>query len=109
MVPQSLEVVLQEVATPPSLSEQGEDTFDAIASRHVCKECPVVSSLPTYSAVAAKLRNTMRDQIAIIPALIEDDVVRLFGEAGQATETIPDTKVVSRFQTVVKRVLVKYF
>lgn len=50
-----------------------------------------------------RLEDTARKQIASIPALAEDAAVRLFGDAGCAAESSPDTKVMSVIRTVVSR------
>lgn len=83
--------------------------FDAIADRPVSEERPASRIRPTHSALLAKLENTVCEQIASIPALLEDAVVRLFGDAGRVTESTPDTKVISVIQTVVSRSLVNLF
>lgn len=51
----------------------------------------------------------MRKQIAGIPALVEDDVLRLFGDAGRAKESSSDAKVISVIRTVVNKALRKGF
>lgn len=49
----------------------------------------------------------MREQIARIPVLVENAVIRHFGDAGRATEPSPGTKVNFVIQTVVTRALAK--
>lgn len=94
IAPQSLDTALQEVPTPPRRAHY-EDTFDDIANRPVSEERPVSRILPTHFVSSAKLKNTFLDQLAVILALVENAVVRLFGDTGQATESDPDTKVIS--------------
>lgn len=47
----------------------------------------------------------MCKQIASTPALEEDTVIRLSGDAGRTTKSDPDTKVASVIQRVVSRAL----
>lgn len=61
----------------------------------------------------ARLKSTARKQIANISALAEDshpcDSLRLFCDADQATETSPNTKVISVIQMAVSRSVAKSF
>lgn len=57
------------------------------------------------STLSAELKNTMREQIAIISALGKLAVVRLFGYADRAKELSPDTTVISVICTAVKSAL----
>lgn len=88
------------MATPPP-SAQGKETLNAIADPPMSLRRSASRTLPTHFTSLAKSESTIRKQIANIPALVEDAVLRLFRKAGRATESSPDTKVVSMFQAVV--------
>lgn len=51
----------------------------------------------------------MCEQIASIPALVEETIIRLSEDVGRVTESRPDTKMISEIRTVVNRALVKSF
>lgn len=84
---------------------QGEDRFASIADPPVSKERPATRTLLTNVALLAMLNSTMCEQITSILALVEYTVVRVFGDAGEATESTTDTKMISGIQTVVSRAL----
>lgn len=91
ITPQSLEATLQEVAAPIPRME-GEDMFDGVADEPVSEESPTTRKRSTQYCSSAGLEDTVQEQIADIPALVEDAVVRLFG-TGSATKSSADTKV----------------
>lgn len=74
IAPRSLEVTLQNAATPIPRTH-GEDRFDGKTNRPLSLERPASGPLPTRSASSAKLENIMRKRISSIPALAEDTVV----------------------------------
>lgn len=80
---------------------------DALADRLVSGERPALKVQPTQSTSAAKLSNTMRAWTTSVPDVVEDAVIRFFGDAGLAKESSPDTKVTSVIQIVVERPLAK--
>lgn len=86
---------------PPDLESRGRRPFDGLADRTVSKECPTSRIRLSQSCSPARLEESVCKQIATIPALVKDAVVRLFDDAGLATESSPDTKVMSVIQTVV--------
>lgn len=51
----------------------------------------------------------MHKPISSIPALSEDAIIRLFGDAGRARESSPDMELISVIGTVVTIDLVKGF
>lgn len=83
--------------------------FDGFADKALSEERLALRFWPTHSALLARLENTTPELIASIPALIEDAVSPLLGEAGRVTESCLDTQVISLIQTVVSRVLTKGF
>lgn len=86
---------------------EGEDTFDALTDRPVSEEGPVSRIRLKHSPSPAQLDNTVREQIASIPALVENAVMRFFGNAGKVTESSPNTKVIPVIKTVVSGALAK--
>lgn len=107
-VPQPLEAALQ-VAATPSPKRRSEDRSDSIVTRHLLEDFAATETLPVHSTSSTKLGNTMREQIASIADLPEAVVVRLFGDAGGATESSTDTKLLSVIQTAGNRALVNGF
>lgn len=63
----------------------------------------------THYASSARLEYTIRKQITSILALVENAVIRLFGDAGRVKALIQHTKVVLVFLIVVSRSLGKGF
>lgn len=98
----SLEATLKEVAVPISRAK-GEDTFDGLADMPMSEERPALRIWSTKPCSSASLENTVGERIASIQALVEDTVVLLFGDAGRATESSPNIKVLSGIQSVVNR------
>lgn len=70
---------------------------------------PASRTPPTYSALTAKFKNTIRAQTASILDLVEEDVVGLFGDARGALETTSHTKMIYKIEDNVKRPLEKSF
>lgn len=75
--------------------------FDGLADRLVSEEGPASRIRPTHSTSSTELENTMNEQNASISALVEDAVIHLSGDPDRATESSPDTKVISVIQAVV--------
>lgn len=86
IAPQALQSTLEEGATPPPRG-QVEGKYSAIADQPASEDRDVLRSGPTYSASPSKLETTMREQISSISALVEDTILRLFGNAAGATES----------------------
>lgn len=89
------------------MTSQGKDMFGGVSDRPLSRKCPALRTLPIYSASMDRLENTFQVQIDSIPALVEHAVIRLFGDAGSATDSSFDTKMISVIQTVVNRALAK--
>lgn len=106
--PHSLEEVLEGVATPVPRAE-GEDRSDGVANGPVSEERPAPKTRSPHSASTARLENTMCEQVAKNPALVEDLVIRLFRDAGLAMESSPDMNIISVIQTVGSRAPAKVF
>lgn len=83
--------------------------FEAVTDRLGLEELLTFRIRATRSASSTRLVKTVREQIASILALLEDAVVRLFGDAGGAKETRPDTKLKSVLRTVVNRAVAQAF
>lgn len=62
-----------------------------------------------HSALLARLEMIVREQIASNLTVVEDAVVRFFGDANRATDSSPDTKVISLIQAAVSRYLAENF
>lgn len=77
------------------LGVESEDTFDSISYRPVSEKLPASRSQPTHFASSARLNSTVREQLASVPVLVGDAVVKRFGDAGPATESSSNTKVIS--------------
>lgn len=88
---------------------EDEDTFDSFANRPMSEKRLALRIGPTQARSSAKLENAMREQIASIPVSVEYAVLRLFCDAGCATESSSDTKVLSVIRTVVNTSVVKDF
>lgn len=102
IAPQSLEAALKEVAVSNQRVESG-DTLDGFADKPVSEERPA-STIPfTRSCSTVWLEDAMRDQIVCISAVLENAVVRLLDNEGQATELSPHNKVMAAIQTVASR------
>lgn len=108
---QSSESILEEVAAPIPRPE-GEVTSHGLIGTRVLEERPISRIFPTQSlslAKLAKLEDTVREHIASIPILVEEVAVWLFGNAGCATESCLDTKLMFEIRTVVNRWFAKAF
>lgn len=108
ITPQSLQVVIEEVATPP-LKAQGEYWLDTMADQLVSVERQPSRTQPTYFASLARLEITVRKRISIILALGEDALVWLSQDAGRATASNLGTNVIFIVQTGVNRGVAKAF
>lgn len=78
----------------------GKDMSDVFENRAVFGKHPASGTLPTKLNLSARQEDNVHKQIASIPDLIEDTVVRLFAEECQATEeslTTDDLTVISTF------------
>lgn len=80
---------------PPRL--EGADMFHAIADRPVSEERPAWRTRLTHSVSSPISKNVVREQIACIPALVEDAVVCHFEDLRTATESSLEMKVIYVF------------
>lgn len=72
-------------------------------------ERPVSRIQLAHSRSQAGLEGTVRDQLASVPAKMEDTAVRLFGSAERAAEWNPGIKVLVVIRTVVIGSIAKAF
>lgn len=63
---------------------KGEDKLDNIGDRLVSEECLASRIRLTEFRLSAKLENKVRDQLASIPEVVEETIVRLLGHGGWA-------------------------
>lgn len=105
---QLLAAALDEVAAPTPLAE-GEDTSDSLADRSFSEERPVSMICSTQLGSSSWLKDTLREQIASIPALVEDAIVRFFGEVGRSAESGSDTNAMAVIRAVVNLSVAKAF
>lgn len=106
--PQFLEAAIREVATP-LLRAQDEDIFDAKADWPVPKEQLFRRTLCTHSALSARMEVTVCEQIASIPTLVGDDIVRLLEHVGGDIESSLNREVVLVIQIVVTGAVCRAF
>lgn len=97
---QSLEVTLEEMGAQVPRVE-GEDTFDGCADSPVSEECPALKIRSTHFCSSARLRKTVNEEIASIPALVRSAFLRLCDDAGRVTESSPVSKVVVMIRAIV--------
>lgn len=86
IVHQSLEASLKKIPTLVRRAE-GEESVEGLADRLVSYKRPTPRTRPTHSASSDRLEKIIREQIISIPALTEDAVMRLFEDAGEATDS----------------------
>lgn len=79
---------------------KSEDTFDALADGPVSKKRSASRTRPSQSHFPAQLDDTVRDHFASIPAVEEDTVVHLFGDAAWVTES----SLCNKFLAVIRAV-----
>lgn len=106
--PQSLENALEKVATSVP-KENDEDTFDGLNDRAVSEERPACRVQSPQSRSPAWRDDAVRSKFANISGVVDDSFVRLIGDLGRATDSSPDTKVLSVIRTVVNRSVRKPF
>lgn len=94
-VPSSICFTLQKVAILIPKAE-GKDTFDDLTDGLVSEERPTSKIRPGKSVSTVMLNSTVRDYIASIPDLVNDEVVQIFSNAGQATQSNPTNVVLQR-------------
>lgn len=82
---QSLEAALEDLVAPVRRAE-GEDEVDGFANRLVSEEHPASWIQPTLSPSSTCLESKVRDQFAGMLALVEDTILRYFGDAGLSME-----------------------
>lgn len=93
----------------PVPTAKGKDKFDGLADRLVSEEHSISRIRHTLFRSLARLESTVRDQLASIPGVMENSVVRLFDDAGWAMVSKPDTNVLAVIRKVVNVSVVKAF
>lgn len=96
---QSLEASLEDRVVLIQAAED-KDTFGHLVNRLVLEDLPTLRTQITQYRSAAPLEDAVCQEIAGIPALVQYSVVRLFGDAGRATEANPDILEMSVICTV---------
>lgn len=100
ITPKSLQAALEKVVTTFPRAER-EDTLNGLADRPLFEQHPASRNLPPHFASSASVESTIREQVATIPALVDDALTRLFGDAGRSSDSSLDTKVIFVIPTVV--------
>lgn len=86
--PQSLEAALNEVASP-ALGAEGKGTFHGLGNRPEYEKRLALRNLRPLFCSSARLKYTVHEYIASSASLVEDAVVRLFGDVGRVTISNP--------------------
>lgn len=87
----SLRAVPKEVDAQTLRAEE-DNRFYGLAGRPVSEERPASRTRSIRSCLIDQPEHTVCVPIATIPALVEDDVVRVFGDEEHAMQSIRDTR-----------------